>query len=91
MSEQTDNVIAMPNQSVLSLTDYNALLLEIRHYLHDMSQPLTVVSATIDLIDAGYNEEDDIIRARQALEEIFKIMSKLRNLPSSYSFNNSAS
>lgn len=75
------------NSLYVPRSELNALILQMRQQLHDLSQPLTVLSATIDMIEAGFQEEEDLATAREALQVLFSIVSSLRTLPAKYNLD----
>jgi len=73
VEDQADEVSALLSQA-------KALSEQTRRYLHDLAQPLTIISATFDLIEIGCDEQEDLERARAALAEVFKAINDLRTL-----------
>jgi signal transduction histidine kinase len=73
LKDQTDEVSTL-------LLQAKALSEQTRRYLHDLAQPLTIISATFDLIEIGCDEQEDLDRARAALTEVFKAINDLRTL-----------
>jgi signal transduction histidine kinase len=83
MSEQTTCILTpknLTNEIKNSLSQCNSLSLQLRHHLHDLAQPLTVLSATLDLIEADYHEQEDLDHAREAIGDLFRIVAEIRNL-----------
>jgi hypothetical protein len=83
MCEDTANGVILenqPNEISILLSQTKALSEQTRRYLHDLAQPLTIISATFDLIEIGCDEQEDLDRARAALTEVFKAINDLRSL-----------
>lgn len=70
----------MQTQTHATASDYFQTLQKLADYCHEMSQPMTVLRAHVDLAEAGCFEPGDLQAIQASCEELEKQMTEVRQL-----------